>query len=163
MRLFTCLFGLLFWTSVTYAQQLHMPDLFHCLKAPADQFDACMFRQGFVCYKSTGGLTGWTCLFAYQPTPLNQDPAHALALIQYDRNSRSDILTYQVRSKKQYERLRKELIRLGYSIDPVVADRELFTNARLDNMAVSCYRATTATGLSGNYDGYIFTLTRRRY
>ncbi|RAI73843.1 hypothetical protein HMF3257_04470 [Spirosoma telluris] len=140
-----------------------MPDLFQCLSTSADKFEFSMFQQGFVCYKSTGGLNGWTCLFAYQPTPLVQEPSKVLAIMQYDRNSRSDILTYQVRSKEQYETLRKELIQLGYRVDPVVVDRQLFTSARDANTIVTCQPATTSNGMSGNYEGYLFTLTRRRY
>ena len=163
MRLLIYLLGLSLWTSPLAAQRLHMPDLFHCLRATANEFDACMFRQGFICYQSTGGLAGLTCLFAYQPTPLRQEPDQASAIIQFDRNSRSDILTYQVHSRVQYDRLRTELIQLGFRIDPVVTDRELFVSAKSENTIVSCHPAMTSTGMSGNYKGYIFTLTHRRY
>ncbi|GAB4052733.1 hypothetical protein GCM10028810_55330 [Spirosoma litoris] len=163
MRFLTILLGLFLWTSVSFAQRIHMPDLFQCLSASADKFEYSMFQQGFICYKSSGGLNGWTCLFAYHPSPLQQDPSKATAIIQYDRNSRSDVLTYQVRSKEQYELLRTELIKLGYTIDPVVVDRELFTSAKDANTVVSCQPATNATGMSGNYEGYMFTLTHRRY
>lgn len=162
-RLLILLFGLQLWAVTSFAQRIHMPDLFQCLSTSADNFEYSMFQQGFVCYKSSGGLNGWTCLFAYHPSPLQQDPSKAMAIMQYDRNSRSDVLTYQVRSKEQYELLRAELSQLGYRIDPVIVDRQLFTSAKDANTIVTCQPATTATGMSGNYDGYMFTLTRRRY
>ncbi|GAB4018246.1 hypothetical protein EXU85_14940 [Spirosoma sp. KCTC 42546] len=163
MRFSALLLGFFLWHSTSFAQRVHMPDLFQCLSTSADKFDACMFREGFVCYKSSGGLNGWTCLFAYQPTPYIQDPSQSLALIQYDRNSRSDILTYQVQSKEQYETLRAELIKLGYQIDPVTTDRQLFTSAKAANTIVTCQPVWSGNGMSGNYTGYLFTLTHRRY
>lgn len=163
MRALLVLISLAFGSPVVVAQRVHAPDLFHCLTASASDFEACMFKQGFVCYMGQGGLNGWTCCFAYQPTPFRQAPDKASALIQYDRNSRSDILTYQVRTKKQYEKLCQELLRMGYRLDPVVKDRQLFASAKVPNTVVTCQPATTTTGMSGNYEGYQFTLTHRRY
>ncbi len=160
MRFLAILLCLSLWTSTVFAQRIRMPDLLHCLSAPVDKFDACMFREGFVCYKSSGGLTGWTCLFAYQPTPFRQNPVTASGLIQYDRNSRSDILTYQVRSKEQYTALQGELIQLGYQIEPVLTDRKMYIK---EDTVVTCQKAGTTAGMSGNYEGYLVTLTRRRY
>lgn len=137
-----------------------MLDLLHCLSASVEQFDASMFRQGFVCYKSTGGLTGWTCLFAYQSTPLQQNPATAQALIQYDRNSLSDILMYQVHSEQQYIALQQELVQLGFKLEPLLTDRKMFIKA---DTIVTCRKAGTTGGMSDNYDGFLMTLARRRY
>ncbi|GAB3711532.1 hypothetical protein GCM10027592_49210 [Spirosoma flavus] len=137
-----------------------MAELLTYMRLPASQFDACMFQKGFVCYKSTGGLNGWTCLFAYNGNTLLNNPATAPGLIQYSRNSRSDLIVYQVHSKAAYEALQKELIELGYSIEPVANDRLTYVR---NNTVVTCQKTGTDNGISGNYTGYTVSLAALRY
>lgn len=137
------------------AQRISMSDLVSYMSMPADKFDACMFQKGFVCYKSAGGLDGWTCLFAYSGNRLLTKPSEATALMQYSRNSRSDLLMYQMRSKEEYEALQKELLRLGYTLEPVATDRLTYI---LENTIITCQKTDTANGISANYEGYHISL-----
>jgi hypothetical protein len=142
------------------AQRVSMSDLLTYMSLPAEKFDACMFQKGFVCYKSTGGLNGWTCLFAYNGNSLMLRPSDAMALMQYSRNSRSDLLMYQIRSKDDYELLQKELVRLGYNLEPVASDRLTYV---LANTVITFQKTDSANGISSNYEGYQVALAHRRY
>lgn len=161
-RRITCLVGLLFFVNTAFAQRVNMTDLLTYMSMPADQFDHCMLQKGFVCYKSEGGLTGWTCLFAYANNTLLIRPTTASAVIQYVRNGRTDILMYQVHSKEQCELLQKELIRLGYTIEPASTTQDRLTYST-DNTVVTCQKVDVSNGISGNYTGYSLSLIRRRY
>lgn len=151
---------LLLLGSSASAQRIRMSDLLTYMSLPADQFEARMFQKGFVCYKSTGGLNGWSCLFAYSGNTLLTIPAEASALMQYSRNSRSDLLMYQVHSKEDYESLQKQLVRLGYTLEPVAPDRLTYV---LANTMITFKKTDSANGISSNYKGYQISLAHRRY
>ncbi|WP_338870504.1 hypothetical protein WBJ53_22945 [Spirosoma sp. SC4-14] len=147
-------------TQSAFSQQVKMKDLLTYMSTPPAQFDQYMFHNNFICYKSEGGLTGWTCLFAYSGNTLLNRPTVASSVIQYVRTSRSDILLYQVHSKEQCEELQNELIRLGYTIDPTATKRLTYTQ---NNTVVTCQKTDTNNGISGNYSGYTLSLVRRWY
>ncbi|WP_460948503.1 hypothetical protein [Spirosoma daeguense] len=137
-----------------------MSELLTFMRLPASQFDSCMFQKGFVCYQSAGGLNGWTCLFAYNSNTLLTNPATATGLMQYSRNSRSDLLVYQVHSKAEYDALQKELIQLGYTVEPVANDRNTYIH---EKTVVTCQQTDLSNGISGNYKGYTISLANLRY
>gem|GEM_PF-5357558 len=137
-----------------------MKDLLTYMSTPPGKFDNYMLHNGFICYKSEGSLTGWTCLFAYSGNTLLNRPALASSVIQYVRTSRSDILLYQVHSKEQCDELQNELISLGYTIDSTATKRLTYYR---NNTVVTCQKTDTNNGISGNYTGYTLSLVRRWY
>ncbi|MCK8490229.1 hypothetical protein M0L20_00115 [Spirosoma sp. RP8] len=162
-RRFRCVLytvSLLFLASSTFAQRVNLNELLTYMSLPAAQFDQCMFRKGFVCYKNESGVIGFTCLFAYSSNTLLTRPTTASALIQYVRTGRSDILMYQVRSKEECDQLQQQLIRQGYALEPVSSDRLTYVN---NNVIVTCQKVDVNNAISGNYAGYNLSFIRRWY
>lgn len=161
LKAIVSLICLLILTNTAFAQRVSMKELLTYLSCPPEKLDSYMVRNGFICYRSEGGLTNWTCLFAYANNMLVPIPDKASGLIQYVRTCRSNMVVYQLHSKEQCDLLQQELIQLGYTqLDPTTTNHPTFAH---NNTIVTCQKAGTTNGISGNYTGYSLTLSRRLY